>query len=131
MEIHVAVVDADHAHPVGAVIEKVLDPPDDVIDRLVGATVKVHGTPVWVTVTDCPAIVSVPLRCVAVVFAATEIDTVPVAVPVAPAVIVIHGEEDAAVQAQPIGAVTANVFDPPDDPNERLVGVTEYVHGTR
>ena len=130
MEIHVAVVDADHAHPVGAVTENVLEPPADVIERLAGATVKEHGTPDWVTVTDWPAIVSVPLRCVAIVFAATEIVTVPFAVPLAPVVIVIHGEEDAAVQAQPIGAVTENVFEPPDDPNDRLVGVTAYVQGT-
>jgi hypothetical protein len=43
---------------------------------------------------------------------------------------VIQVADDAADHAQPTGAVTANVLEPADDPSERLVGVTAYVHGT-
>ena len=37
----------------------------------VGAIVKLHGTPAWVTVKVCPPIVIVPVRDAVLVFAAT------------------------------------------------------------
>jgi hypothetical protein len=40
-------------------------------DALVGARLKVHGTPACVIVTVCPATVSVPLRGDVLAFAAT------------------------------------------------------------
>lgn len=78
-------------------------------EALVGEMVMVHGTPVCVTVKVCPPIVSVPVREAAVVFCATVYDTVPFAVPVAPAVTVIHDALLVPVQAQPPGAATATL----------------------
>jgi hypothetical protein len=123
--------EADQLQPVEVVTAKEAEPPARATDCDVGDTENVQGAPACVTVTDCPAIVSVLLRCDTEVFAVTEIDTVPLPLPLAPLAIVIQGDDDVADQAQPIGAVTENVFDPPDDPNERLVGVTAYVQGTR
>jgi hypothetical protein len=54
--------------------------------------------------------------------------TEPLPLPLAPDVIVIHVALLAAVQAQPVPAVTATVRDPPPLPMETLVGLTEYVH---
>jgi len=57
------------------------------------------------TVKVAPAIVSVPVRA-APEFAATEYPTVPLPEPLAPLVIVSHDAFDAAVQEQPLPAVT-------------------------
>jgi len=76
---------------------------------LLGEIVNVHGAPGWVTVNVCPAIVSVPVRSVVVVFAATLKFTEPPPVPLAPEVIVSHGSFDTAVQVQPVPAFTVTV----------------------
>ena len=56
------------------------------------------------------------------VLAATENATLPRPEPLAPAVMVTHGEELVALHAQPEGAVTATVLLPPAMGIERLVG---------
>ena len=69
--IHVALLVAVHVQPV-AVVTLVL--PVVAVDATLavsGETVKLHGA-AWVTVTVCPATVSVPVRAVVPVLAATE-----------------------------------------------------------
>jgi hypothetical protein len=72
----------------------------------------VHPCP-WFTVKVRPAIVSVPERPGPLVEATVKF-TVPFPVPLAPAVIEIHGRLLAAVQAQPGGATTDTLPVPPD-----------------
>ena len=111
---HCVLVDAVHAQPVPAVTETV--PVDDAgpIEVLVGEMLKVQGTGAsWVTVNVRPAIVTVPARCVVPVFAAIEYPTVPLPLPLAPEVIVIHGTLLDAVHAHPAAAVTVDVRAPP------------------
>jgi hypothetical protein len=77
------------------------------------------------TVTICPAIVTVPVRATPA-FAATVNDTVPLAVPLAPDAIEIHATVLTAVHGQPVEAVTDT--DVPADPVEgtdSLDGLTE------
>ena len=64
------------------------------------------------------------------VFALTENVTVPFPLPLVPAVTVIHDAEVDADHAQPMGAATPKVLEPLDADNDRLVGLTVYVHGT-
>jgi hypothetical protein len=68
----VALLTAVQLHPVPAVT---VTEPVVAADVLrfddVGAMVKVHGAPAWVTVNVCPAIVMVPVRDDVLVFAAT------------------------------------------------------------
>jgi len=87
-----------------------------------GEIAKVHGTPVCVSVKVWPAIVTVPFRLAAAVFAATEIATVPFPLPEAPAVTVIHDALLAAVQPHPVGAVTSIAVPPALLAIEKVVG---------
>ena len=59
-----------HVHPLVVVTAAVCDPPAARTLCAVGAMLKLHA-PAWVTVTVCPAIVSVPVRGLVEVFAAT------------------------------------------------------------
>jgi hypothetical protein len=70
----------------------------------VGDTAIAHGA-ACVTVKVCPPIVIVPLRDVVPVFAETLYRTLPLPLPLAPAVIVIHATLLADVHAQPVAAV--------------------------
>ena len=69
--IHPSLLVAVHAHPDPAVTVRLAAPPADVALGLVGDTVKLHAVPACVTVTVCPATVSVPVRLVVAAFAAT------------------------------------------------------------
>jgi hypothetical protein len=71
-----------------------------------GEMVVAQGAPACVTVKVLPAIVSVPVRGVVAVFAATSKVTVPLPVPVAPVARVIHPALLVAVHAQPVAALT-------------------------
>ena len=72
MVIQLLVSVAVQAQPVAAVTLMLAAPPLVGLEALVGATAKVHGaTALWDTVTVCPATVSVPLREVVAVLAAT------------------------------------------------------------
>ena len=66
----------------------------------------------WFTVNVWPPMVSVPLRAFPV-FAAMVNDTLPLLVPLAPAVIVSHDALLTAVHAHPDPAVTATVVPAP------------------
>jgi len=69
-----------------------------------------------------PAIVTVPVRLVVAVFAATAIPTVPLPLPVAPVEIAIHEAPLVALQAHPAAAVTATEYEPPAATGEADVG---------
>lgn len=75
----------------------------------VGEMERPQGAPGCVTVKVCPPIVIVPVREVAVVFAATLYATFPFPVPLAPTPIVIQASLLTAVQLQLPGAVTATL----------------------
>ena len=81
--------------------------------------------PCWVTVNVCPPTVIVPMRCVAPVFAATVKPTEPFPLPDAPLVTVIQETLLAAVQAQPVPAVTESVALSPAAGDVRLTGEIE------
>jgi hypothetical protein len=76
-------------------------------------------------VTVRPAIVSDPVRCAVVGFAAALNVTVPLPAPLPPFAIAIHDVDDVADQPQPTGAVTEKVLDPAVDPIDRAEGLTE------
>jgi hypothetical protein len=100
----------------------------DEIDDALGLIVKVQPA-LWLTVNVWPAMLSDPEREFEVVFAATEYDTVPLPLPDAPAVIVIHDAALVADHGQPGTPVT--VTDPVEaaPPTDTLVGEIEELHG--
>ena len=106
---HDALLVAVQLQPVPAVIPTVPAPPDELKFEVVGEIVNVHGAPAWVTVKVCPPIVIVPVRDVVPVLAATLYATVPLPLPVAPLVIVIHDALLVAVQLQLAPLVTPTV----------------------
>ena len=98
-------------------------------DADVGVTPKVQGAPACVTAMIWPPTVSVPLRGVEDVFAVAAAVTLPVPLPLAPLLIVSQGTLEAAVQAQPVPAVTVALRLPPAAATDRLAGATAKVHG--
>jgi hypothetical protein len=84
----------------------------------------------WVTATDCPAMVNVPVRSSRPVWDETETLTAPDPMALAPPVIAIHPLSDTAVQAQFAPVVTVTEPDPPGPSNESVAGATVYEHGT-
>ena len=122
MVSHATGLVAVHAHPSGAVTVIVPLPPPAATDCETGAIVTMHVTPTCVTVKVLPAIVSVPVRDVAVVFAAALNVTDPLPDPDVPAVTVSHASLLVAVHAQPPGAVMATVPLPPPDATPCDVG---------
>jgi hypothetical protein len=103
--IHEALLAAVHTHPAPAVTVLLPVPAAAENARLVGEIEYAHA-PACVTLKVVPAIVSVPDRFVVAVFAATLNDAVPLPVPLAPPVTVIHDALLAAVHAHPAPAVT-------------------------
>ena len=77
-----------------------------------------------------PAIVTVPVRDVVNVFAATLTVVVPLPDPLAPAVTVIHASLATAVHEQPAAAVVVIVAVPPLDVTVLDVGEIVNVQGT-
>jgi hypothetical protein len=125
---HATLLTASHGQVDAAVTVLVPEPPSEVNERLVGE-IDVVQEPValCVTVNVFPAMVSVPVRLVVAVLAATRNATVPDADPDAPLVTVSHDVWLAAVQAQPAPVVTALFPVPPSPPKARLVGEMLYV----
>jgi hypothetical protein len=124
MVSHEALLVAFHVHPPATVTAVVDDPAAEVSVREVGDTLKLHATPLWVTVRVWPATVSVPTRCVVAVFAATLKVTVAPTVPLAPLVIVNQGALLVAAQLQllPLVTMTSVLELPPAAPMVRAVG---------
>jgi hypothetical protein len=69
--IQASLLVAVHPHPADAVTVTTLDAPDAATVVDIGDNDDTHGTPAWVIVNVCPAIVSVPVRDVVLVLAAT------------------------------------------------------------
>ncbi len=88
-----------------------------------------HGYRDCVTVTVCPATVSVPLRRFGFpVYCATAYVTVPLALPGVPPVTVIQDALLVAVQLQPAPAVTETFPVVAAAPKDARAGAIEYVH---
>ncbi len=77
----------------------------------------------WVTVTVCPAIVTVPERDAVPVLAAMVSVTLPLPEPLAGPT-AIQPAPDVAVHAQPVPAVTATLAVPAAEPCDTVVGAT-------
>jgi hypothetical protein len=103
--IHDALLNPVQPHPVATVTALLPLPPAAVKDCVVGEIEGEHEAAAWLTVNVAPAIVSVPVRLDATVFAATLNVAVPLPEPVAPPVMVIQEALLAAVHAQPVAAV--------------------------
>jgi hypothetical protein len=104
--IHAWLLTAVQPHPVGAVTSTTSVVPANTALTDTGEMVAAQGAPACVTVKVLPAIVSVPVRGVVAVFAATSKVTEPLPFPVAPVARVIHPALLVAVHAQPVAAVT-------------------------
>jgi hypothetical protein len=118
-----ALLDAVHAHVLPAVTETLVVSPAAAADRLDGVMAGLQvTTPACVTVNVRPAIVTVPVRDEADVFAATVIATVPLPVPLAPPVTVSHAALLVAVQSQALPAVTDTEVFSPAAADDRLDG---------
>jgi hypothetical protein len=130
--IHVAVLVAVHVQVDAAAVT----PTDPVVApapgaALAGDSVNVQATPACVTVNVWPAIVSVPVRGVALVFAATEYVTAPFPAPVLPPVIVSHDALLEALHAHvPPDAVTLTLALDAPEAGDTLVGDSVNVHAT-
>ena len=111
--IHDVLLTPVQLHPLVVVTPVVNGPPAAVAVCEVDERVKLH-VPVCVTVSVCPAIVSVPVRGVVAVFAETPYVTVPFPLPLLPPVTVIHDVLLLTpVHPHPLPAVTAAVCEPP------------------
>jgi len=110
MLIHASLLVAVQAQPAPALTVTVpVVAADDARFDERGEIVNVHGAPAWVTVNVLPAIVSVPVREVEPVLAPTLYVTVPLPVPLAPAVTLSQPALVVAVQTHPALAVTVTV----------------------
>jgi hypothetical protein len=119
---HVAFELAVHAHPAVSVSATEPLPPACVIVAAVGLRDAEHEAS-WLTVKLVFAIRIVPARG-APLFAATVYDTDPFPAPAPPAVIVIHGTFETAVQLHDAVALTVAEPEPPALPKLLLVGET-------
>jgi hypothetical protein len=105
-------------------------PPAATTVWLVGDIAYEQAAAACVTVKVAPAIVSVPVRCVVAVLAATLKETVPLPVSLAPAVTVIQELLLTAVHAHVLPAVTVALPVPPAATTDWLVGDTDGAHVT-
>jgi hypothetical protein len=126
---HEALLVALQLQPAVVVTLAVLDPAAAGGFSEVGATAKEQGAACWLTVTVCPATVKVPVRGEVDVFAAMLKATVPLPMPLEPAVIVSQEALLVAVQLQPGVLVTVAAPDPAAAAGLSEVGATLNVHG--
>lgn len=120
---------ADQPHPVVVVTARLAGPPPAATACVEGEMVNVQFAPDWVTVNVCPAMVSVPVRGVVAVVAATAKLTVPIPEPEA---LEVTDSQDAlltALHAHPDPAVTARLALPPGAANDCVVVEIEGAHG--
>jgi hypothetical protein len=118
---------AVQAQPVGAVTLTLPGPPLEANEPDEADRENVQATPDSVTVKVLPATVSVPLLALAVLLAVTEKPTVPLPLPGVPEVTDTKPALLAAVQAQPVGAVTLTLPGPPLAPKDADVADRENV----
>jgi hypothetical protein len=111
--VHPTLLTAVQAQPEGAVTFTLPDPPLDPKEPDDADSEDVQGAPASLAVTVWPAMVSVPLRLLALLLGLAENETVPLPVPVAPAVTDTQPTLLTALQVQPAGAVTFTLADPP------------------
>jgi hypothetical protein len=118
-QIHESPLSAIHLHPAGAWMVRVAVPPVVGNEALVvGRSIEhVVTTAAWVTVNVCPATVTVPVRALAPLLAATVKETAVALV----VVTVIQEALEVAVQAQPVEAVTSTLPLPPAAEKDSLV----------
>jgi hypothetical protein len=114
MVIKAALLSAPQLQPSPVVTATVPVPPAAVKVCLVGESRKLQS-PACETVKVCPAMVKVPVRAMPVVLGTTEKSTVPLPVPLVPAVIVIKDALLAAVHGHPSLVVTVTFPMPPLD----------------
>ena len=110
-EIHGAVLTAVQLQRAAALTAVVVLPPLDVIDWLVGDSVKTHGAAACETVTVWPAMMTDPVRATSV-FAVYATDTVPLPLPLAPPVIVSQVSTALALHEQVVSAATPKLVAP-------------------
>jgi hypothetical protein len=120
---------AVHAHPVVVVTSTLPVPPAAATACVEAERLNVQLAPVCVTVNVLPAMVSVPVRDVVAVVAATANVTVPFAEPEAPPVTVSHDALLVALHAHPAPAATPTVPLPPDDVKDCEVVPMTGAHG--
>ena len=127
--IQLSLLEAAQLQPLPAATLTLAPSPAAATVWLVGDTAKLHAALLCVTVTVCPATVSVPLREVVAVLAATVYMTVPFPLPLPPPVTVIQLLLLVAVQLQPLPAATLTLAPSPAAATVWLVGDTAKVHG--
>ncbi len=132
MVIQEALLVAVQLQPVAVVTVLLLElaPAPGVSDAGETAKLQGDGAPAWVTVTVCPAMVSVPVRGDVAVLAAIENATAPFPLPLAPDVMVSHAALLVAAQLQPASVVTVLLLELAAAPGLSDVGKTVNVHGT-
>ena len=124
--IHAALLVAVRAQPLVPLTDTATGPPDAATLWLDGDKENVpHATADWATVKVCPPMVTVPVRLVPAVLAATLRPTVPLPVPEAPEVTAIHAALLVAVRAQPLVPLTDTATGPPDAATFWLDGDSE------
>jgi hypothetical protein len=125
-ESHDVLLLAVHGHPFAVVIEIGLAaPPPASTFNEVGLTLYEHDVDACVIVTDCPAIVSVPVRVPPVVFAVAVNVAVPLPAPLEPETIDIQATLLTAVHEQPADAETERAeLVTPLEGTATFVGVT-------
>jgi hypothetical protein len=121
---HAALSLAVHVHADAVATDACSVPPAAAAERLLGVTAYEQARAAWVTEIVCPATVKVPVLCDVFEFAATEYETVPLPLPLAPEVTVIQAAFEEAVHAQPPPAVTVPVNAPPAAEIDCVAGVT-------
>jgi hypothetical protein len=119
---HAALLVVLQAQVLPAVTATATDSPAAGDVRVVGEMPNVQGRPSCVTVKVWPAMVTVPVRCAVLVFAATITPTVPLPVPVAPEPIVNQAALLVVLQAQVLPVVTPIATGSPAAGDVRLAG---------
>jgi hypothetical protein len=127
---HAALLEAVHAQPAPEATVTLPDPPVVPSACEVADSVGAHGTAACVTVTVCPAIVSVATRLSGPELAVALNETVPGPAPDAPAVTVSHAALLLAVHAQPAAALTVTLAEDAVGANAAVVVDSANVHGS-
>jgi hypothetical protein len=127
MVSHDALLVAFHAQVLPVVTLTLVASPAAGELRVIGVIAKVQGAaPACVTEKVCPAIVTVPVRCEVLVFAATLTATMRLPVPVEPDVTLSHDALLVVLQVQRLVVVTVTFVVSPAAGDVLLTGLIEY-----